>query len=298
MTYQLWELLRIVIMILLFAVIFISVSHLLHGLLPARRIWPLERIRDMLFRKRKYRVLRSLFLVPRQESDLEELRSLLASCGWSMDAVNYTAWKRLVIAVSIIALVAIYVISEIGWTSGKFLLWMTLVSAVLLVLAASDRIILRAVLEQRRAKIVQDVHVISAQLLYYRRSGLNLHGQLQRCLPLAMYIRKELQLLVNEWYEGPGEAIRKFRFRLATDEAIEFAETLLALHQYGSERYYELLEKRIRSYKEKLALVRESRKEASSYVLFLLSGIPIIYTFLIFIYPWVAESRYLFDSLS
>jgi hypothetical protein len=293
-----WMVLELVFMLLLFAAVYVCVRHLLHALLPEGRPFPFARIRELLAKQRRYRVLRSMFLVPRHESGLEEIRHLIASCGWTIDAVSYTAVKRFIVSLCVLLIVVVYAGWHFGWVEDAAVIWVVLVCGTVTVIASFDKSIMRTVREQRRAKIVHDVHVISSQLLYYRKSRLNVHGQLQRCVPLATYIRKELQLLVNEWYEGSGEAIRKFRDRLATDEAADFAETLYALHLYGGDRYYELLEERIRSYKEKLALIRDSRKEATSYVLFLLSGIPIMYTFLIFIYPWIAESRRLFDMLN
>lgn len=252
----------------------------------------------MLLDRRKYKFYRSLLLVPKDKVRLEELQSLLTACGLRVEAVDYTAGRRALIAISILVSVSIYIAWQWQLVEGIVLLIMIGVCGIIIGLLSADKLILRTVREQRRARIVQDVQVISSQLLYYRNSRLNIHHQLQRCVPLVSFIRKELQLLVNEWYEGSHEAILQFRRRLSTDEADDFAETLDALRQHDSESYYDLLQERIRSYKEKLELIRDGRKEATSYVLFLLSGIPILYTFLIFIYPWVAEARFLFDSLS
>jgi len=290
-------LLLAVVMMALFATVYAAVSSLLHGILPRKPVLPLQRIRIMLEKQRRYRLLRSLRLVPKDESRLEELRSLLEACGWPIDAASYTAIRRLlIINFSLLGALA-YWGWEKQWIPGTALLIVTAVCCAGLVVLGSDKLIWRALREQRRARIVREVQLVSSQLLYYKHSRMNLHNQLQRCVPLTSYIRKELQLLVNEWYEGAGEAIRRFRKRLATDEADDFAETLDALRLHGSEAYYDLLEERIRSYKEKLALIREGRKEATSYLLFVMSGVPILYTFLIFIYPWIAESRALFQSL-
>lgn len=75
-------------------------------------------------------------------------------------------------------------------------------------------------------------------------------------------------------------------------------ETLDALRLHESPEYYELLRVRIADYKEKIELAKESRKESTSYFLFVIAGIPILYTFQIFIYPWVREGQKLFQSLS
>lgn len=297
MAQHIWLVLKIILLVLLFAVLYVSIHSLLHGLLRERRGLPFMRIRMMLEKEQRSRWLRSWYLVPRDLTSLTEIQGLLESSGLKIDAVDYTAGKRLLgFMVSLLCCVS-YLAWELELLSGDLLLWIVGIWVLAGALLLSDKVILRVIREQRRAHIVRDIQIISSQLLYYKHSQMNIHSQLQRCVPLAMYIRKELQLMVNEWYEGSSEALQKFRRRMATDEADDFAETLNALRLHGSERYYDLLEERIRNYKEKLSLIREGRKEAVSYVLFLLSGIPIMYTFLIFIYPWVAESRVLFDSL-
>jgi len=285
------------VVLVLFITTYVAVSSLILYLLPLRPALPLQRVKLMLEKRRRYRLLRCLFLVPKEESRLEELGSLLESSGWSIDATDYTAGKRLLIVVFTFGGMLAYWGWEKQWISGIALLAAAAVCVTVLVVLGCDKLIWRAMREQRRARIVREIQLVSSQLLYYKHSRMNLHHQLQRCVPLTSYIRKELQLMVNEWYEGAGEAIRRFRKRLMTDEADDFAETLNALRLHGSEHYYELLEERISYYKERLALIREGRKEATSYLLFVMSGVPIFYTFLIFIYPWVAEARVLFQSL-
>lgn len=292
-----WHMWEAVVLVILFLAIYIAVSSLLLYLWPNRRIDPLRRIRLMLAQERKLRWYRRLRLLPKQSSQLEELRSLLTACGLQVDAADYAVVRRLLSAAVILVAAAAYLAWEQRWLAGSVLYIVWIIGGAAAALLACDQMILRGMRERRRARIVQDLQAISLQLLYYRQSSLNIHSQLQRCVPLAVHIRKEMQLLVNEWYEGSGEAIAKFRRRLTVEEADDFAETLNALRLHGSERYYDLLEERARSYKEKLALIREGRREAASYVLFLIAGIPILYTFLIFIYPWVAESRYLFSTL-
>lgn len=107
-----------------------------------------------------------------------------------------------------------------------------------------------------------------------------------------------MQWLLNEWYEDAGEALNRFKHRIGTDEGYSFAETLDALRLHDSEPYYDLLRQRIRDYKEKMELHRESRKETTSYVLFVMAGVPILNTFRVFLYPWVAEGRRLFEMLN
>lgn len=152
-------------------------------------------------------------------------------------------------------------------------------------------------MRQRRNKMLADICVIHRQLLYYAESSLNLHGKLVRCLPYAKSIRKELHLLTNEWYEHPDSAIRRLKTRLGSEEGYSFAETLQSLRLHEHERYYDLLRRRIADYKDKLELLKAGRKESMSYLLFVIAGIPIMYTFRLFMYPWVAEGQKLFETL-
>jgi uncharacterized membrane protein YdbT with pleckstrin-like domain len=65
-----------------------------------------------------------------------------------------------------------------------------------------------------------------------------------------------------------------------------------------SEEIYEMLREVVRDYKAQIELAKDSRKETTSYLLFVLAGIPILYTFQIFLYPWVQEAAKLFDALN
>lgn len=151
---------------------------------------------------------------------------------------------------------------------------------------------------KRRERLVKDIHAVSKQLLYYEGSKLNLHSKISRCLPITTVMRREMELLVNEWYEGAAAAIENFKQRIGTEEGHSFAETIDALRLSDDQRYYALLKQRMMDYKEKLELQKESKREANSYVLFVLAGLPIINTFRVFIYPWVQEGQKLFESLN
>ena len=161
----------------------------------------------------------------------------------------------------------------------------------------TDQAILHSWQRSRSARIIREVHAISSQLLYLQGSSLHIHAKLMRCIPYARTIRTDLQRLLGEWYHDAEGAIRRFKHAVGSEEGLSFAETIDSLRLHDSDSYYELLRERIRDYKEKLELLKESRKESSSYMLFVLAGIPILYTFQVFIYPWVRESQKLFDSL-
>jgi hypothetical protein len=154
------------------------------------------------------------------------------------------------------------------------------------------------IMKRRAHFVVKDVYVICTHLLYYESSSMNLHYKLARAVPLVRTIRKDLHLLLNDWYENGGEAIRRFKKRLSTDEGYSFADTLEALRMNESSAYYELLRQRITDYKEKIELEKESKKESFSYLLFIIAGLPIINTFRVFAYPWIMEGRKLFESLN
>ncbi|MNC52820.1 hypothetical protein D3C75_1021900 [compost metagenome] len=85
---------------------------------------------------------------------------------------------------------------------------------------------------------------------------------------------------------------------MGTEEGHGFAETLNYLRLYDNEAYYHLLRRRVDDCKERLELLRDSRKESASYALFVIAALPIMYTFQIFIYPWVQEGQRLFQGLN
>jgi hypothetical protein len=173
-----------------------------------------------------------------------------------------------------------------------------MVSVITAAVSLMDKSLLGSWKKARSRRIIQEVHSISVQLLYLQGSTLHIHAKLMRCVPYARSIRSDLQRLLGEWYHDAEGAIRDFKQRIGTEEGMSFAETIESLRLHDHEAYYELLRERIRDYKDKLELLKESRKESSSYLLFVLAGIPILYTFQVFIYPWVRESQILFNSLN
>jgi hypothetical protein len=167
-----------------------------------------------------------------------------------------------------------------------------------LLLLCFDKVVLQALRKQRTTRIIGEIYVLSNHLLYYSGSQMNLHSKLLRSVPYTRTIRKELSLMLNEWYHNAEEAIQRFKTRLGTDEAHSFAETVRSLRLNESLEYYDLLRERIRDYKEKMELARDSRKETTSYALFVVAGVPILNTFRVFVYPWVMEGQNLFNSLN
>ncbi|KIL36823.1 hypothetical protein SD71_05280 [Cohnella kolymensis] len=164
--------------------------------------------------------------------------------------------------------------------------------------AAYDRVWLQSFRRYRTDRIRGEIVAVSSQLLYYTGSRLHLHGKLMKCLYLTRHIRGEMGLLLNEWYHDADHALKRFKDRLGTDEAYGFAESLRSLRLNESEDIYDLLRESVRDYKAKIVLAKDSRKETTSYLLFVLAGIPILYTFQIFLYPWVQEAAKLFDALN
>ncbi|WP_438448502.1 hypothetical protein [Gorillibacterium sp. sgz5001074] len=243
-------------------------------------------------------LMKACFLSLVRAEAREEWRQLLSAAGIRMEPLWYLVLRR----------------SLAGFLAGAGI-WMwrygappqlpvplpAKVSALLTaggaLLVHGDRYVWNAVKRYRTNRIVEEIFAVSRQLLYFDGSPLHLHGKLSRCLPYTRLIRQEWHLLLNDWYHDQEGAVRRFRERLGTEEAHGFAETIQSLRQYDGEAYYELLRQRVQDYKEKLELHRDSRKESVSYVLFVLAGLPIMYTFQIFIHPWVQEGRRLFDSL-
>ncbi|MGG4035408.1 hypothetical protein ABEV74_17100 [Paenibacillus cisolokensis] len=237
------------------------------------------------------------FGIERDKPAFAEREALLAGCGYTGDAAVYVLARR-VIVVTAPAVAAAYVLLDLdAWIRlSPFAVLSGL--AVLYGAALWDRIWLRSLSRLRAQRIMKEIYVVSNQLLYLSGSSLHIHAKLMRCLPFTHALRGDMQRLLAEWYHDAEEALRRFKRRIGTDEGVSFVETIDSLRLHDSEDYYRLLRERIQDYKDKLEFAKESRKESASYVLFVLAGIPILYTFQVFIYPWVQEGQKLFSSLN
>jgi hypothetical protein len=275
-----------------FAVIYSSLR-----LLPVRpRRWPkFHRHEVNQEYGRWYKSLLWLFRIHSGEDHLEEKRRLLAQCGLRWNVISYELWRRGLLYAVCAAGAAAWV-----WADGSSSISMPIWSACGLVsiMLLTDRLWLQLLSRRRAYRLVRDIYAVSQHLLYYADSRMNLHGKLQQCLPHTGSIRSEMEWLLNEWYRDPEEALRSFRLRLGTEDGYAFAETLNSIRMNDHASYYELMRQRLSDYKEKLDMYRDSRKETTSYLLFTLAGIPILFTFRVFLYPWVIEGQRLFDSLN
>ncbi|MCU6712514.1 hypothetical protein M6D81_27835 [Paenibacillus sp. J5C_2022] len=231
----------------------------------------------------------------RSSGSFQEREVLLAGCGFTADAGWYMLGRR-------IGMVACLGLAAIGllWygfslsLQAQLMIGLPLLGSILL---AADIPWLRSIRKLRALQMTKEIYAVSNQLLYFSDSSLHLHTKLVRCLPFTKLMKEDMERLLAEWYHDPAEALQRFKHRLGTDDGMSFVETLDALRQHESSQYYQLLRVRIGDYKDKLELAKESRKESTSYVLFVIAGIPILYTFQIFIYPWIMESQKLFQSL-
>ena len=152
--------------------------------------------------------------------------------------------------------------------------------------------------KRRHDRQVNDFIVMIRQLLYFRHIPINLHAKLRKCVPVVNVIRSDLMQLCTEWYEDPENAIQLFKHRLNNQHAEGMCDTLIAIFQYEHEDYYMHLESRMNQLKQVQKQNKEAKKESRSYVLFILSGMPLIHSFQIFIYPWLIEGSQLFDQLN
>ncbi|NOU87377.1 hypothetical protein GC102_16525 [Paenibacillus sp. LMG 31460] len=230
---------------------------------------------------------------------VEEKRQLLLGCGIWMNANLYEGVRRIGIGGALLLGVIAYLALEYPMLTLYIQpIYVMVGTACVLIFLFFDKKVLAQLKEKRAHRIVREIYVISHHLLYYNDSGLNLHAKLSLCVSQTRSIRSHFQLMLNEWYQGSEQAINHFKIRLGTDEAHSFGETLnaLRLNEHGS--YYELLKQRIQDYKEKMELVRDSKKETVSYLLFVLAGLPILNTFRVFMYPWIAEGQRLFNAIN
>ncbi|MFD0715956.1 hypothetical protein [Paenibacillus sp. GCM10027626] len=233
--------------------------------------------------------------VRRESAAFQKRERLLAGCGMTWDAAWYVVLRRA--AMLLIPIAASGAYAAACAASGFPLVPVLLLLVVLLIALLWDQIILNAYRKARAERMTKEIYIVSNQLLYLAGSSLHIHAKLLRCLPFTKAMRADLQMLLGEWYHDAEEALRRFKLKIGTEEGLSFAETINALRLHDSEQYYDLLRERIKDYKEKLELAKESRQESTSYILFVLAGIPILYTFQIFIYPWVREGQKLFESL-
>ncbi|MBP1990910.1 hypothetical protein [Paenibacillus eucommiae] len=240
-----------------------------------------------------------LLFIQKGSKGMEERKQLLLGCGMFLEPVIYEAIRRMfVLLLAGLTLLAYASFRNPGLALFLNPVYVLLISVSLLLFVLFDRKVLVQLKERRRHRIVKEIYTISQQLLYYSGSRMNLHAKLSRCHSQTRTLRSSFELLLNDWYQDAEAAIRSFKLRLGTDEAYSFGETLNALRQNEHEDYYHLLQQRITDYKEQIELTRESKKEAVSYMLFVLAGLPILNTFRVFMYPWILEGQQLFNSIN
>ncbi|MFC4601921.1 hypothetical protein [Cohnella hongkongensis] len=282
--------------LLQFSLLFAGLYAAVGAIFAPRNRW---RIHLKGWRKRRaprwwYRIWR----VDRESVALQERRVLLAGCGIRYAPESYLALRRSLLTAMPAAGLALYALQACGALSpltgwnGIFALG---VAAAALSL---DRSALQSIRRHRTDRIRREIVAVISQLLYYTGSRMHLHGKLMKCLSLTRHIRQEMALLLNEWYHDADAALRRFKERLGTDEAYGFAESLRSLRLNESDEIYALMREIVRDYKAQIELSRQSRKETTSYLLFVLAGIPILYTFQVFLHPWVQEAAKLFDALN
>jgi hypothetical protein len=239
-----------------------------------------------------------LWRTDRESVSLQERRMLLSGCGIRVAPEAYLAYRRSLMLLMPVLGGALYLLEGTGAIHSMLLWKMLFVFAIVTVFAVCDRLWLQSVRRYRTDRIRREIVSVSSQLLYYTGSRLHLHGKLMKCVPLTKVIRAELSLLLNEWYHDADKALKRFKERLGTEEANGFAESMRSLRLNESQEIYELLREVVRDFKAQMDLAKDSRKETTSYLLFVLAGIPILYTFQIFLYPWVQEAGKLFDTLN
>ncbi|MGO4495487.1 hypothetical protein AB4114_06210 [Paenibacillus sp. 2RAB27] len=283
--------------LLLFILLMIMIYQGLRYIPARKRRWRLLRVKSAL---REFQIPHWLYkMLGMSTKAVEAKRQLLLGCGIWLNANLYEGARRFLLAGTMLAGCMGYAAFDRPWITVHMQPAYVLVgAAVVSIFLIWDGKVLAQLKEKRSQRIVRDIYAISRQLLYYNDSKLNLHDKLSLCVGQTTSTRAHVQLLLNEWYQGAEEAISHFKKRLGTEEAHSFGETLNALRLNEHGGYYELLKQRIQDYKEKMELIRDSKKETVSYVLFVLAGLPILNTFRVFMYPWIAEGQRLFDAIN
>lgn len=282
---------EILICVILFAACFSAFFFLLRGCTYRHKRWKTYDLHFFLMKESKTSRWEQIIVRFYPKFTLDRYQQLLNGCGWPLRAEVYVLLKCLGIWISASIILFLW-IAEHTLVSFK-----TLGFIILILVLFSDKWILNKTRQRRSENIAREIFEVSYHLLYYQGSKLNIHTKLMRCLPMTRVLRKEMQLLLNEWYEHAELALKRFRQRVGTEEAHSFAETIETLYVKDDGEYYELLRQRVADFKQKMALIQESRSESHSYILFILAGIPLLNTFRVFIYPWVEEGLKLFETL-
>lgn len=257
-----------------------------------KRIWGWQKYEPSIKLLRILRIDREMLLH-------SERAILLAGCGFELSVLTYYTCRRLLLSGCVAMLLALVA----GIYYGVWHASMQIVSVAVCLIAALcmliwDQYWLKLYRELRAVAITREIYAISHQLLYFEDSSLHIHNKLRRCLPYSRLLRKDMETLLAEWYHDPILALNSFKQRIGTAEGISFVESIDALRQQHNASFYELLRAHLRDYKERLELAKESRKETGSYVLFIIAGIPILYTFQVFLYPWVQEVNKLMSLMN
>jgi hypothetical protein len=279
-----------------FALLFAGITLVLRLLFAPRNRWRIH-LRGWAH-KQTPRWWLKVWRTDRESVTLQERRMLLAGCGIRYSPEAYLSYRRCLLFVIPCIGGGVYLLGEQGLVPGPVSWNVLFVLLTFVGLVACDRMWLQSFRRYRTDRIRREIVTVSSQLLYYTGSRLHLHGKLMKCLALTRHIRGEMGLLLNEWYHDADSALKRFKERLGTDEAYGFAESMRSLRLNESQEIYDMLREVVRDYKAQIELAKDSRKETTSYLLFVLAGIPILYTFQIFLYPWVQEAAKLFDALN
>jgi hypothetical protein len=282
--------------LLQFSLLFVGFLVILKQLIVPRNRWRFH-LRGW-HSKQTPRWWLKIWRTDRESIALQERRLLLKGCGIRVSPEVYLAYRRCVLFLLSPLGAMIYSLEQRRLLSSLFSWYTLFLLGLVIGLAACDRLWLQSIRRYRTDRIRREIVAVISQLLYYTGSRLHLHGKLMKCLTLTRYIRTEMGLLLNEWYHDADSALKRFKERLGTDEAYGFAESMRSLRLNESQDIYDLLREVVQDYKAQIELAKDSRKETTSYLLFVLAGLPILYTFQVFIYPWVQEASKLFDSLN
>lgn len=224
---------------------------------------------------------------------------LWAGCGFTYSIVSYMLLRQILLwggYISTILLLLCIQLLSLQWT--MYLVIILSIHLGVIIAFHLDQYGLRAYRQLRANSITKEIYAISGQLLYFSDSKLHIHTKLRKCLPYSRLIRKDMEILLADWYHDPIVALQRFKQVIGTEEGISFVDTIDALRQHDNEDFYTLLRTRLLDYKETIELTKEGRKEAASYILFVIAGIPILYTFQVFIYPWVQEVNKLLSLMN
>lgn len=230
-------------------------------------------------------LLKKVLLLESPKKDLE-LEQLLEESGLPLTAIQFKIIGRMIVLIALIVLtITNYPFIDLG-----FGFWLKFIAILLLPLTYKP--ILVVIKHDREIKVISEVHIAAKHIRIFMMGKKPLYQALLEVSTLQnlTYIKKPLNLLLNEWLQDSDLAFENFRKRLGTKDGQDFAKALKTLNEFPNESTLDMLRSREILYKKNLRHLSDSKSETKSLLNFIIASLPFVITLITFIYPWAKES--------